>query len=187
MAPAFMADVSVPSMVITVSEGESWDDIDRAKKVPTKDKPMVVPLVRVIQGVCHNVIMKIIPPAKLLENKNLIVMEMNRVFHNATSEIMTFVEDFSEFYFKEGSMKSNWVAASKLKLKFWKTYGDRKESRLELTSAERIALEGKDFVVRLVLTPEKEPGKMAINWIALPVEEASFKSIVDHKTAKSGT
>ena len=118
---------------------------------------------------------------------NIIQMELKKVFPNASAEMMTFVEDFSEFYFKEGSMKSNWVAASKLKLKFWKTYGDRKESRLELTSAERIALEGKDFVVRLVLTPEKEPSKMAINWIALPVEEANFKSIVDHKTAKSGT
>ena len=60
VAPAFVTDVSVPSMLVTCSEMEAWDEIDRAKKAPTKDKPTLVPLVRVINGICQNVIMKII-------------------------------------------------------------------------------------------------------------------------------
>ena len=186
MAPAFMSEVNIPTMTITCSEMESWDDMDRAKNTPKKDKPQVVPLVRVINGIVQNVIMKIVPPAKLLENKNLFQMEMKKVFHNATSEWLTFVEDFSEFFFKEGSLKSNWVAASKLGLKFWKTYGDDRKDRVELSTAERNALEGKDFVVRIHLTPEKDPSKFCINWVALPVEEANFKKITDNKVAKSG-
>ena len=186
MAPAFVSDVSIPTMTVTCSEMESWNDMDRAKNIPKKDKPQVVPLVRVINGVVQNVIMKIVPPAKLLENKKLFVMEMKKVFHTATSEMVTFLEDFSEFFFKEGSLKSNWVAASKLGLKFWKTYGEERKDRVELSAAERLALEGKDFVVRIHLTPEKDPSKFCINWVALPIEEQNFKKIVDSKVAKHG-
>ena len=186
LAPAFVSDVAIPSMPITCSPAEAWDDIDRAKKAPKNDKPQVVPLVRVINGVVQNVAMQVIPPAKLLRNKNLFRLEMKTVFPNAAAEVMTFYEDFSEFNFREGSLSSDWVAASKLRLKFWKTYGDDGENRLELTSAERNALEAKDFVIRIVLTPEKDPSKIAINWTALPIDEANFKSITDHKTAKNG-
>ena len=113
-------------------------------------------------------------------------LKMKKVFHTATSEMVTFLEDFSEFFFKEGSLKSNWVAASKLGLKFWKTYGEERKDRVELTTAERLALEGKDFVVRIHLTPEKDPSKFCINWVALPIEEQNFKKITDSKVAKSG-
>ena len=186
MAPAFVSDVSIPTMTVTCSEMESWDDMDRAKNIPKKDKPQVVPLVRVIHGVVQNVTMSIVPPAKLLENKKLFVMEKKKVFHTATSEMVTFLEDFSEFFFKEGSLKSNWVAVSKLGLKFWKTYGEERKDRVELTTAERQALEGKDFVVRIHLTPEKDPSKFCINWVALPIEEQNFKKITDSKVAKHG-
>ena len=186
MAPAFMSDVSIPAMTVTGSVMESWDDLDRAKSIPKKDKPQVVPLVRVLHGVVQNVTMSIVPPAKLLENKKLFVMEMKKVFHAATSESMTFLEDFSEFVFKEGSLKSDWVSVSKLKLKFWKTYGDKKEERVELTAAERLALEGKDFMVRIHLTPDKDPSKFWINWVAIPVEEQNFKKITDSKVARHG-
>ena len=186
MAPVFEADVAIPAMTVTCSEMESWDNIDRAKGTPKKDKPQVVPLVRVIHGVVHNVIMKIIPPSKLLENKNLFQWELKKVFPAATTEWLTFYEDFSEFFFKEGSLKSNWVAASKLNLKFWKTYGDDRKSRVELSTAERNALEAKDFVVRIHLTPEKDPSKIAINWVCLPIDEANFKKLPDHKVAKNG-
>ena len=186
MAPAFTADVAIPAMTVTNSVMESWDDMDRAKNIPKKDKPQVVPLVRVLHGVAQNVTMSIVPPAKLLENKKLFVVEMKKVFHAATNESMTFLEDFSEFVFKEGSLKSDWVSASKLKLKFWKTYGEKKEERVELSTSERLALEGKDFVVRIHLTPEKDPSKFCINWVAIPIEEQNFKKITDSKVAKYG-
>ena len=50
-------------------------------------------------------------------------------------------------------------------MKFWKTYGDDRKSRVELSTAERNALEAKDFVVRIQLTPEKDLSK-----IPTPVE-----------------
>ena len=142
--------------------------------------------VRVINAIVQNVIMKITPTPSLLENKKLFQWEMKKVFPNATTEWMTFVENFSEFYFKEGNLKSNWVAASKLSLKFWKTYGKERADRVELSSVERGALGATDFMLRIILTPEKEPNKFCINWVALPVTETNFKKIPDYKVAKNG-
>ena len=185
-SPVLDVDVGLPGMVVTASEGESWDDIKTAKKIPRGDRPMLVPLVRVINGIVQNVIMKIIPTPSLLENKNLFKWEMKKVFENATSEWLTFVENFSEFYFKEGNLKSNWVSASKLSLKFWKTYGTEKKDRVEMTTAERNALGVGDFMLRIILTPEKDPRKFCINWVAIPVAEVDFKKISEYKVARSG-
>ena len=51
------------------AEADAWDDIDRQKKAPKGDKPVIVPLVRVTNGIVQNVIMKILRTAKLLQNK----------------------------------------------------------------------------------------------------------------------
>ena len=185
VSPIFNVDVGLPRLVVTCAEAEAWDDVDRAKKAPKGNKPIVVPLVRVINGVVQNVIFKIMPTAALLQKKNILMFELSKVFHAATTQWLTFREDFRQFYFREGSLKSNWVAASKLDLKFWKTYGSETSEREEMTTAEREALEAHDFVVQIVITPEKDPAKMALNWVCLPVEEANFKKLPDHKTAKT--
>ena len=185
VSPVFDLDVGLPRLVETVSEQEAWDDVDRAKKMPKGNKPIVVPLVRVINGVVQNVVFKIFPTATLIQKKNIFTFELNKVFRSATTEWFTFTENFRQFFFREGSLKSNWVAASKLDLKFWKSYGANASERVELTSAERGALGAHDFIVQIVLTPDKDPTKMMINWVALPVEEANFKQIPDYKIAKS--
>ena len=51
VSPVLDVDVGLPGMVVTASEGESWDDIKTAKKIPRGDRPMLVPLVRVINGI----------------------------------------------------------------------------------------------------------------------------------------
>ena len=53
-----------------------------------------------------------------------------------------------------------------------------------MTDAKRGALGVTDFMVRIVLTPEKEPTKVAINWLALPVEEDRIRRIPEYKIAK---
>ena len=185
ISPIFNVDVGLPTLVTTCSEAEAWDDVDRAKKVPKGNKPMVVPLVRVINGVVQNVIFKILPTSALLQKKNIMVFDLNKVFHAATTQTLTFREDFRQFYFREGSLKSNWVAASKLDVKFWKSYGSEASEREEMTTAEREALEAHDFVIQIVITPEKDPAKVSLNWVCLPVEEENFKKLPEHKTAKS--
>ena len=129
--------------------------------------------------------MVVIPPVKLLERKNEFMLELKKVFFNATTEMLSFTEDFRQFSFREESLLSGWVSASKLSLKFWKPNPVVSEERVELTEAERKAIGASDFMVRIALTPEKDPTKVAINWIAIPVEESRFRKIADYKTAKT--
>ena len=187
VSPIFSTDVKIPKMTVTDAEANCWDDIHTARNIPRGDKPVIVPLVRVINGVVQNVIMKIIPTPTLLQEKNLFKWEMKKVFTNATSEWMTFVENFREFYFREGSLKSNWVAASKLSLKFYKTYGKERADRVEMNTAEKEAIGATDFLLRIVLTPEKDPKTFCINWVALPVPEPEFKKVTQYKEARNGS
>ena len=121
-------------MLVTDSESTMWDDIKSAKKEPKGDKPVIVPLVRSIHGIVQNVKMVVIPPVKLLERKNEFMLELKKVFFNAATEMLSFTEDFRKFTFREGSLVSGWVSASKLSLKFWKPNPVLTEERVELTA-----------------------------------------------------
>ena len=158
--------------------------LEEALMGPARGQSMVVSVLRVEEETVTQV-------------TNMIVMNVARikricvpaafVHPEAPSEYrMTLVQDYSMFVFPPNQNQSDLIQASRLRVKFYSSFGPAPATRVEATAEEVTRYGLTDFQVRLCLTPGEDPRMVEPVLVAIPVTTVGLDGLLSPQLAKHG-